>query len=98
MKTKVEISDQVMDFVRSLAPEPRRSLRLGLRGLEEDSGDIKQLEGDLAGWCRLRVKSYRVIFRYDLTEDHRVARCVFAERRELVYELFAEVMKGLLGP
>ena len=63
MKTKVEISDQVLNFVRSLAPEPRRSLRLALRGLEDERGDIKQLEGDLAGWCRLRVTSYRVIFR-----------------------------------
>ncbi len=57
MKTKVEISDQVLEFVRSLAPVPRRSLRSGLRGLEDDRGDIKQLEGELAGWCRLRVKS-----------------------------------------
>jgi mRNA-degrading endonuclease RelE of RelBE toxin-antitoxin system len=96
MKTKVEISDQVLNFVRSLAPEPRRSLRLGLRGLEDGRGDIKQLEGDLAGWCRLRITSYRVIFRYEMEESQRVARCVFAERRELVYELFAEAMRHLL--
>ena len=98
MQTKVEISDQVMNFVRSLAPEPRRSLRLGLRDLEGERGDIKQLEGDLAGWCRLRVKNYRVVFRYEVAEGRRTARCVFAERRELVYELFAEAMKGLLEP
>ena len=96
MKTKVEISDQVLEFVRSLAPEPRRSLRLGVRGLAEERGDIKQLEGDLAGWCRLRVKGYRVIFRYEMVESQRIARCVFAERRELVYELFAEVIRRLL--
>ena len=57
MKTKVELSEQVLNFVRSLAPEPRRTLRLGQRGLEQERGDIKQLEGELAGWCRLRVKS-----------------------------------------
>jgi len=96
MKTKVEVSDQVLNFVRSLAPEPRRSLRLGLRVLEGEGGDIKELEGDLAGWCRLRVKSYRVVFRYEIVGNQRIARCVFAERRELVYELFAEAMKGLL--
>jgi mRNA-degrading endonuclease RelE of RelBE toxin-antitoxin system len=96
MKTKVEVSDQVLNFVRSLAPDPRRSLRLGLRGLEDERGDIKQLEGDLAGWCRLRVTSYRVIFRYEIEGSDRVARCVFAERRELVYELFAEAMRHLL--
>ena len=97
MKTKVEVSDQVLGFVRSLAPEPRRSLRLGIRGLEEDRGDIKQLEGDLSGWCRLRVKTYRVVFRYETVENQRFARCVFAERRDLVYELFTEVMKRLRG-
>ena len=96
MKTKVEISDQVLNFVRSLAPQPRRSIRVALRGLENDRGDIKQLEGDLAGWCRLRVTSYRVIFRYEIEENQGVARCVFAERRPLVYELFAEAMRHLL--
>ncbi len=96
MKTKVEISDQVLCFVRSLAPAPRRAIRLALRGLENDRGDIKQLEGDLAGWCRLRVTSHRVIFRYETEGNQRVARCVFAERRELVYELFAEAMRHLL--
>lgn len=96
MKTKVELSDQVLNFVRSLAPEPRRSLRLGLRGLEREHGDIQQFEGELAGWCRLRVKGYRVVFRYEMEGSQRVARCVFAERRELVYELFAEAMRHLL--
>jgi prevent-host-death family protein len=65
-------------------------------GWEDDRGDIKQLEGDLADWCRLRVTSYRVIFRYEMEENRRIARCVFAERRELVYELFAEAMRHLL--
>lgn len=96
MKTKVELAEQVLNFVRSLAPEPRRALRQGLRELADDHGDIKQLEGDLAGWCRLRVKSYRVIFRYEVEDSQRFARCVFAERRELVYELFAEAIRHLL--
>ncbi|MFM9966497.1 MAG: type II toxin-antitoxin system RelE family toxin [Planctomycetaceae bacterium] len=95
MKTKVEISDQVLNFVRSLAPEPRRLLRQGLRDLQDELGDIKQLEGDLAGWCRLRIKSYRIIFRYEVEKSHRTARCVFAERRALVYELFTEVVRLL---
>jgi mRNA-degrading endonuclease RelE of RelBE toxin-antitoxin system len=61
MNTKVEISEQVLNFLRSLAPEPRRSIRLALRGLKDDRGDIKQREGDLADSFRLRVTSYRVI-------------------------------------
>ena len=68
----------------------------GFATCKQDHGDIKQLEGELAGWCRLRVKSDRVIFRYEMEGSQRVARCVFAERRALVYELFAETIRHLL--
>ena len=65
-------------------------MRRGLRDLEQEQGDIKQLEGDLADWCRLRIKGYRVIFRYEIKGSQRVAKCVFAERRDVVYEKLAE--------
>ena len=93
MKTRVELDPQVADFVRSLAPEPRRRLRDGLRGLEKESGDLKQLEADLAGYVRLRVGRHRVIVRFYSEAGERVARCVFAERRAVVYELFSEILR-----
>ena len=93
MKTKVELEQQVVDFVRSLAPEPRRWLRRALQGLEDDQGDVKQLEGDLGGCARLRVHGYRVILRFFRRGSRRVVRCVYAERRSLVYEVFAEVLR-----
>ena len=93
MKTRVELDPQVAAFVRALAPEPRRRLRESLRGLEKETGDLKQLEADLAGYVRLRVSSYRVIVRFYADAGERVARCVFAERRALVYELFAEILR-----
>jgi|SRR6266508_1960030 len=93
MKTKVELSTQVLDFVRSLAPGPRKALRAGLHGLEKDTGDIKALEGELTGWSRLRVKSYRVIFRYVIEKGERIARCEYAERRAVIYEMFAEQVR-----
>lgn len=40
MKTKVELDPQVAEFVRSLAPEPRKRLREALHGLEQDKGDL----------------------------------------------------------
>jgi mRNA interferase RelE/StbE len=97
MKTRVELDPQVADFVRSLAPEPRKRLREGLHGLEQEKGDIKQLEGDLAGYARLRVGSYRVVLRFLAEGGQRVARCVFAEKRPVVYELFAEILRGQSG-
>lgn len=94
MKTRIELDPQVAEFVRSLAPEPRRRLRAALRGLEEEAGDLKQLEADLSGYARLRVGSYRVILRFYIDASQRVARCIFAERRAVVYELFSEILRG----
>ncbi len=94
MKTRVELDPQVAGFVRSLAPEPRRRLREGLRGLEVEKGDLKQLEAGLTGYIRLRVGSYRVILRCYSEGRERVARCVYAERRAVVYEMFSEILHG----
>jgi mRNA-degrading endonuclease RelE of RelBE toxin-antitoxin system len=96
MKTKVELDPQVADFVRSLAPEPRKRVRQALRNLENESGDIKQLEAELAGYARLRVGFYRVVIRFYSERGQRVARCVFAERRAVVYELFWKTLHGEL--
>ena len=85
------------DFVRALAPEPSKRLRQGLHGLEQDHGDLKQLEADLAGYTRLRVGGYRVIVRFFADGGPRVARCIFAEHRAVVYELFAELLRGPSG-
>jgi mRNA-degrading endonuclease RelE of RelBE toxin-antitoxin system len=97
MKIRVELDPQVASFVRALAPEPRRRLRQALRGLEQEKGDLKQLEADLAGYTRLRVGSYRVVVRFYAQGGQRVARCVFAEQRPVVYELFAEILRGQTG-
>lgn len=85
---RVEISGQAFDFVLSQSPEPRRRLRAALRGLERERGDIRALEGRLSGYHRLRVGSYRVIFRYAVESDRRAVRCEFIERRSMVYEVF----------
>ncbi len=39
-------------------------------------GNIKQLEGALAGYCRLRVRGYRIIIRFYVEQGRRVARFV----------------------
>ncbi|MBI4326480.1 MAG: hypothetical protein HY674_14620 [Chloroflexi bacterium] len=97
MKIRVELDPQVADFVRTLAPDPRKRLRQGLHGLERETGDLKQLEADLAGYARLRVGGYRVIVRFFAEGGQRVARCVFAEKRAVVYEMFAEILHGPSG-
>lgn len=88
---RVEVFPQVADFLRSLAPEPRRAVRAGLRDLERGRGDVKSLEGDLKGFCRLRVAGYRVIIRHRFSRGRHIVDCVFAERRAVVYELFTAI-------
>ncbi len=89
---KVEISAQVEDFFRRQAPEPRRRLRQALRRLENEAGDIRALEGPLAGYHRLRVGAYRIIFAY---APPRI-RCIHAERRDIVYSVFSAALQQQL--
>ena len=85
----VRLAPQVADFLRRLAPEPRRRLRRALRDLAKGKGDIKPLEGPLQDYSRLRVGPYRVILSYT---SARSVDCVFVERRSLIYEVFADAM------
>lgn len=85
----VRISDQVRDYIRQLPPVPEKRLRAGLRGLEELEGDIKDLERQLDGYCRLRVHQFRIILKI---HPERVD-CSFIERRNIVYELFSASLR-----
>jgi len=57
------ISEEARDQLRALPDEQRKNIGYRLQQLQEDfSGDIKKLEG-LRNHYRLRVGSYRVLFR-----------------------------------
>ena len=90
--TQVNLAAQVVEFFGQLAPEPRIKLRLALRRLEQEKGDIKSLEGKLAGYQRLRSGSYRVIFTRRVRKGRPEIDCVFAEHRALVYEVFTAAL------
>ena len=93
---RVELSAQVARFVRGRAPEPRRQIRLALKQLAAERGDIKSLEGRLKDYFRLRIGNYRIVFRY--SDTGKSIHCIFAERRDIVYELFEQLMHArLLG-
>ncbi len=84
---KVELSEQVVAFVRRQAPEPRRRLKAALRALAQGRGDLRNLEGALAGYGRLRVGGFRIILVF---APGSVVRCLYAEQRSVVYEVFEE--------
>ena len=90
---KVEFSEQVVDFVRRLPPEPRRRLRRALRDLGRERGDIKPLEGPLETCCRLRAGAHRIVLSY---ATRGTIQCVFAERRNIVYEFLVRLFESRL--
>ena len=92
MKTKIRVSTQLEAFVKSLAPDPRHRLRQALKKLATGEGDTKSLEGNLAGYCRLSISGYRIIYREQTIHGVRTVDCIFAERRALVYEIFASLL------
>lgn len=87
---KVLLSDLVVEFLKSLPPEPRRRLRSAIRELEHGRGDIRALEKPLDGYCRLRVGGYRVILAFRPGDT---VECVFAERRSVVYEILEDRLR-----
>jgi len=93
----VELEQQVLDFIRSLPPQPCQAFRRALRKLEREEGDIRALEAELEGFYRLRVQRYRVIFFYHLRGRKRAIRCAYAAPRTIVYEVFAEQLRDLLS-
>ncbi len=94
---RIELADQVVAFVKALSPEPRRRVRLALRHLQKNQGDIRALDGPLGGYYRLRIGPYRIVF----TQTAKVSetpciRCIFAERRDMIYEIFSDMLKQRL--
>ncbi|MFZ4484496.1 MAG: type II toxin-antitoxin system RelE family toxin [Chthoniobacterales bacterium] len=95
---KVELSEQVADYVARQAPDGRKILQRALRKLESEQGDIKALEERLDGFHRLRVGPYRVIFRYVRPANTTELRCEFAERRRIIYEAYERMVASRGNP
>jgi mRNA-degrading endonuclease RelE of RelBE toxin-antitoxin system len=94
---RIKTTEQVNNFIGSLAPAPKRRLRAGIRGLGKDRGDTKDLVDELLGYKRLRVGDFRVIYKEAFEEGEPVRKCLFAERRNVIYELFAKLLLDELG-
>lgn len=97
MITRVLIRPPVRNFLQTLAPEPRRKLWQGIKALEQDQGDIKQLDGRLAPYFRLRVGRMRVIYEARANNEERQLVCFFADHRATVYAVMEQLLaSGLL--
>jgi len=92
VKTRVIIKQRVRSFLQTLAPEPRRKLWRGLKGLAEDKGDLRQLEGNLHPFWRLRVERMRVIYEPCSVAGERHLVCFFADHRSTVYAVLEQLL------
>ena len=98
MKTRVVVGERVKTFLESLSPEPRRLLWRAIKKLAQDKGDLKQLEGRLAPYWRLRVGRMRVIYDQRAVKGERRLVCFFAEHRATVYSVLEQLLaSGLVA-
>lgn len=94
MSYTVQIKEQIRTFQATLGSDARRDLKCAILRLADEAGDIKALRDNLAGYYRLRVGRYRMVFRY---LPGRVVDGVYLDERALVYEIFESEMVRLLG-
>ena len=66
----MKFSDQVIAALKGLHPGVKRDIRRALDDLSAGKKrDVRALSGELAGFSRLRVGKYRVVFRWDETGE-----------------------------
>jgi mRNA-degrading endonuclease RelE of RelBE toxin-antitoxin system len=82
-------SEQVRKWLTALPPDTKKRVRAALRGLEQGRGDIKALQGELEGFCRLRIDGLRVVYSQ---HTGRVIRLEYADSRDVIYETFLRVL------
>ena len=91
MKYRIKPARQVLDFVTSLPPQPRRESKQALAALANWRGDISPLKKQLEGYHRLRVDGYRFVFE---VKAGMLIEVVFAESRDVVYQIFETMVKA----
>ena len=64
---RIEYSKSAAKTIQNMDKRLRNHIREAIHGLTltPPKGDIKPMKGKPAGWFRLRVGGYRVIYRYD---------------------------------
>lgn len=62
----MKFSDQVVDALKALHPGVRRDIRRALDDVNAGKKrNVAALNGELAGFSRLRVGKHRIVFRHD---------------------------------
>lgn len=92
MKISLTLDDQPLAFLRRQPPEARQALRAALHAVEAGEREPVALEGELDGFYKVRVGSYRLVLAALPGAEGPRYRVIFAEKRDVVYVLFAELL------
>jgi mRNA-degrading endonuclease RelE of RelBE toxin-antitoxin system len=90
---QVKVRAQVRKFYEHLGPADRRAVKRALVQLATEQGDLRALRDRLAGYYRLRVATYRIVFRY---LEGRIIECVYMNDRALVYDVFESELHRII--
>ena len=88
---KISASDQVAAWLTALPPQTKKRVRAALRSLAAGKGDINGLQGDLEGFSRLRIGGIRILHRQ---VSAREIKLEYANTRDVVYEMFRQLLAG----
>ena len=92
MKLEVLVEERACDFIRRQPPEARKHLRAATHDIMEGVIFPEPLEDELDGFYKVKVNRYRLILQCEPGKSGPRFKIVFAERRNVVYELFSQIL------
>ena len=85
---KLLYSPGVKEFLSRLNPEQKKEIREVLEGLHLDPYRGKALQRELMGFFSLRIKRYRIVYKFFLDEN--IIRIYMVGPRRTIYEEFTK--------
>jgi addiction module RelE/StbE family toxin len=89
---RARYTPEAATLIRTLHPEVKRHIRQAIRHLLDHPLAGHELQFELAGFRTFRMRTYRIIYRYD--ERTRSIDVVFVGHRRDVYESFRSLLMG----
>lgn len=90
---RIELEQQVIDFVRSLPPEPRQALQRGLKKLEGRHPPAGGQAGNFLPAAGAALPHHLSLLRHREAPDPSL---YYAAPRNIIYEVFAQHLRELL--
>ncbi len=92
MKIEVLVEAQPLAFIRHQSPDARKKLRAAIHAIERGDAFPDPLDDELEGFYKLRVETCRLILKHESGDKAPLFKVVFAERRNVVYEMFRQII------